>query len=94
MFKDRPGENKIARNQYEITEDSEGALIQNTDWESKVLPGARIAMSIVFRDIFTAPSEESAHGCPRCNQSNAGATPEKGELRWYVCTSFNFLIHE
>lgn len=85
MFKGRPGEKRIARNEYEVTEDSEGTLIEDSDWEFKVLPGARIVVGIILKTMLvTRKSEQTTHKCPRCNISNYGATPEKGSLGWYV----------
>lgn len=85
MFKGLPGHKRIAQKDYEVTEDSEGTLIQDLDWESSILPGVRIAMSILMRTVKTAGSGLAAHTCPRFNTSNHGATPEKGSIKWYTC---------
>lgn len=77
IFKDVPGEKMITHKEYRIT-DLEGALIQDGDWDSKVVPGARIAMSILMR------AKTAVHRCPRCGRSSAGANPAEGGLRWYV----------
>lgn len=84
MFQDLPGRNRIDQGEYEITDDSEGALIQDSDWESKVLPGVRIVMSIVMQAFPAAASGAATHECPRCRRSNARTEREKGSLKWYV----------
>lgn len=94
MFKDRPGQKRIVKNEYEITEESEGTLIGRSDWRSKVLPGTRILMGIVivvptslsivatgYRAKLSRPATDK---CSRCNTLNAITLPTKGLLKWYV----------
>lgn len=82
MFKNLPGENRVTKNEYEITENSGGTLIQEIDWDTKVFPGARIATGILIRAVAAKPT--AVHECPRCRSSNAGATLDRGELKWYA----------
>lgn len=84
MFKGFPGQERVAQKHYEVTDDAEGAVIKGSDWESKVLPGARIAMGIIIMTISKPDTRSGAtiHRCPRCGGSNSGATPVKGSLRW------------
>lgn len=90
MFKGLPGQKRITQNEYEVTEDSEGTLIQDSDWESKVLPGVRISMAITITTSTSrnaVRSELAAHKCSRCSTPNSGATPVKGYIKWYASNS-------
>lgn len=82
MFKNLSGENRVTENEYEVTENSGETLIQEIDWDTKVFPGARIAMSILIRAVTEKPT--AVHECPQCHSSNAGAALDRGELKWYA----------
>lgn len=84
MFRNRPGHKRITQRRYEITEDTEGMLVQDSEWEARILPGVWISMGII---ITTAPVVRgefgtTVHRCLRCQGANAGAASQKGSLKW------------
>lgn len=85
MFKDHPGQQRVARNEYEIV-DASGSIIEETEWESEVTPGARISMGIIIPIPTRRPTiaGSRATACPRCNTGNLGAVAERGVIRWFV----------
>lgn len=87
MFRDLPGHERIVQKEYEVVDDAKGALIQDLQWESMVLPGVRIAISILIK-AMSHVSKPGAQRCPRCDASNARATLEKGSLKWYILGLF------
>lgn len=85
MFSDHPGQQRIARNEYEIV-DAGGRIIEEPEWESEVTPGARISMGIVIPIPTRRPTIAGplATACPRCNTGNPGAVSVRGVINWFV----------
>lgn len=90
MFKDTeiPGRQRVVRKEYEVIEVTEGTIVGELDWEFKIHPGIRIALSILVQ----APSViggETAISCYRCGASDFRVSPGKGSLEWYVIPGLN-----
>lgn len=85
MFKDHPGQQRVAQNEYEIV-DASGNIIEEPEWESEVTPGARISMGIIIPIPTRRPTIAGslATACPRCNTGNPGAVSVRGATRWFV----------
>lgn len=77
---DVPGQRRVAQGEYEMMDGSEGSIIQDSNWQFKVVPGEHIAMNIVLR----IPSNYAAdlHVCPKCETPNQRVKPIQGILRW------------
>jgi hypothetical protein len=64
-----PGHRKIQRREYNITdEDSDGALIEESNWNSIISPGMQISLNVVLR----ASATWNMHQCPRCSETALG----------------------
>lgn len=83
MSRGFPSHKRITQKEYEIVKDGEGAIIKNGDWESIVLPGVQIAISILIK-YSTPHSRLGVKRCPRCNASYSSAKIIKSSLKWYI----------
>lgn len=81
MSRGFPSHKRITQKEYEIVKDGEGAIIKNGDWESIVLPGVQIAISILIK-YSTPHSRLGVKRCPRCNASYSSAKIIKSSLKW------------
>jgi len=74
-FKDRPGERKVAQNQFHVINLASGGnrVLTRKSWETSIVPGAQLAMSMLFQDWKVASKV-----CPGCGAVDDSA----GALKW------------
>lgn len=65
----------------------ESSIIQESDWQLRVLPGGRIAMNMLLR--MSSSFKGDPHMCPKCGTENQRAKPTQGILRWYISLPSN-----
>lgn len=79
MYRNIEGHRKIMRKEYTLTdEDSDGTIIEASNWSGKIRPGMQISLNMVFP---AAPSLSIEH-CPRCNEPSLGSPLPGQRRRW------------
>lgn len=78
-FDQLPGQNKIARREYAIQENSLKLEIDRSQsFESSFLPGRRMDMSMIFK----ATDDRNRNSCPSCRA--VSLVDSNFEMKWYL----------
>lgn len=86
QLKGTPGEGKVLRGEYRISNSNSGTVIDQSNWNSKVFPGASLDMSAIM-----LVSRVRGGSCPRPHCQGTAIKAEVNETRvgpyiWYALT--------
>lgn len=79
MYRNIYGHSKIQKNKYTLTdEDSDGILIEESNWMSAIRPGMQLSLNMVL----PASSSQDFQNCPRCHEMTFGKFNQGQQRRW------------
>jgi hypothetical protein len=80
VFKRVPGQAHVARKEYALQDGSQGSVVDSSNWEQNVRPGAAVTMSVLLR--LSAAHKTTAQTCPNCGVINNPDNKDQKLLQW------------